>query len=164
MMARLQAWWSGQTARERLLLTAAAVIGFVMLIWFGAASPALTARERAESAYDAALELYAEIAAGAREAAQLRLSAPETPAAKPDAPLRTAAGALARDLGLQLSRIQPGEAGALIFVFDDADPADLFRWVDALETRYGASAATATVSRNADSATVQASIMVVEAR
>ena len=163
MMKRAHAWWSGQSARERLLLTAAGVAGAAVLIWFGLADPALTARERAERSYDAAAALHTEMTAGAREAARLRLSAPAASAA-PDEPLRAVAGALARELGLPLSRIQPGEAGALIFVFDTAAPADLFRWVDALQTRYGAPAAAVTITRNAAAQTVHASVAVVEAQ
>lgn len=164
MIARLNAWWSGQSARERSLLSIAAVLCAALLLWFAAVSPALTARQRAERGYDSALALYAEMTAGAREAARLRLSAPSAPVSQPDEPLRAAAGALARDLGLPLSRIQPGDGGALVFVFDTADPADLFRWLEALQTQYGAAAAAATVTRNAGAQTVQASVTVVEAQ
>ena len=158
-------WLHGLSARERLLLSVAASLTALLLLWFAAVSPVLTARARAEREYRAALDLYTEVTAGAREAARLRMAAPaEQPEGAGGEPLRAAAGALARDFGLEISRIQPGEAGALAFVFEIADPTDLFRWVEALETRYGAGAATATMSRNQDGRTVQANILVTEAR
>ncbi len=164
MMAMLTERWMARSPRERLLLSVAGVLAALMLVWFALAAPALAARERAGRAYASAADLYEEMTAGAREAARLRLSAPAIQDEADQAPLRTAASALARDFGLQISRIQPGEAGALAFVFETADPGDLFRWIEGLQTRYGVAASTVTLRRNDGARTVQASVLVVEAQ
>lgn len=162
MIAR---WWFSRSARERALILAAGGLTALALLWFAAFAPALAARAQAQRAYLTAADLYAEMTAGARAAAQLRAAAPEAASGPADdQPLRTAAGLAARDLGLEISRIQPGENGAIAFVFDAADPQDLFRWVERLETRYGAPAAMVTMRRNDGARTVQANVLVLESQ
>lgn len=162
-------WWSGRNARERSLLLAAGGLFAAVLVWVLVVSPILESRARALRAYDSALTLYTGMTEGAREAARLRRSAPggesgAEPGAQPGENLRTAASIAARDLGLQIVRTQPGEGGSLAFVFDAADPADLFRWMEAIQSRYGASPASVTLRRNAGARTVQANVLMVEAR
>ncbi len=158
-MSVLGEWWAARAPRERSLIVVAggaavAVIGLQMLMF-----PALQARAEAALRYESAQAAYQEVVRGAQRFGGA--TAPTGPAAQgvDEAALRRLAHARAKDLGLAINRLQPGEDGALNLWFDSADPSLVFRWADTLEREHGVRVSRATM-RAGEGGAVRANVVV----
>ena len=114
-MGALRNWWDGLAARERGLLAVLGALMAVFVLVFALVLPVLDAREQAATDLRAA---QAEQALLARAApAGDRSRAPFT---------RQALLQAARDQGIQISRIQPGDANSFAVWIDDAPTQALY--------------------------------------
>ena len=114
-MGGLRTWWDGLAARERGLLGVLGVVlgGFVLV--FAVVLPVLDARQAATDALRAAQAEQALLARAAPSGNTTRQ--PFT---------RQALLQSARDRGIQISRIQPGEANSFAVWIDDAPTEALY--------------------------------------
>jgi type II secretory pathway component PulM len=141
MIAAIAGWWRSRTLRERLLLQAAALLIFAVLVPLAAYQAALRFRAGAAEQLAGARQVQANVA---RLAAQGRPAAAAT--APSDGTLRGRAMANAQAAGLVVARIEPQGAGALLIVFEPADSRKIYRWIDSMG-RSGASVRRTLVTR-----------------
>jgi type II secretory pathway component PulM len=126
-MSALAAWFRSRTAREQLLLQAGAFILIVGggLFWGWQTASAYRASAAADLAI--AQQIRADIA---------RLDATPTPAAAPiasDGTPRGAATAIAAQVGLAPTHIEPEGPTAVRISFGSAPSASVYAWIDAVE-------------------------------
>lgn len=134
MMAQAQAWWDGRTPRERTLLMVMGAALVAFLLWFGAYRPLHLAKAAAERRYDAALKDQAAVQSAAAQIRRLQAGA-SAPARK--APPADAVNASAATAGVTLTRVEPGEAGAVEAAVGGVSSGKLFGWLAALQRDYG---------------------------
>lgn len=153
----MRQWWDDRAPRERALLTGlGALFGLLMFYQF-IARPLVNYRRAAGETYAAAVGALAEVEAGAAGLQRLRAAAaPQT-----DVPVRTLASAVAVDLGVPITRLQPAENGTLDVWFDDVATPQLFTWIARLQEKGGAAVLRAVIQKN-DGATVRAQITLAE--
>lgn len=125
----MMSMWSARSAREKLLLGAAAAVlmlaGLVQFLLIPAVQRRADAEVRVAEAASTLLRLERLHAAGVTQA-------PATPGANAAA----SAAAMAAEAGLVAS-IAPEGAPALSFVFPSADPQQVFGWIAQVETSLG---------------------------
>ena len=155
------AWWKSKTTREQRLLAGAVAAVLLVVIWQFVLNPVLSYRAEARRNYASAVELMDEIQSGAREAAELRRNAAAAPS-RPEGPVRALVTGAAREMGLTVSRTQPGEGGALTLWLEDADPALLYRWLARVERDLGVPVEQVTLRKNEGRATVRANVLIRE--
>lgn len=149
-------YWQRKSAQEQTILLVAALAAVVMLGWLLVASPLLSWRDDARSAYRQSAASHDEIMAGiARyQAVQGEGAASRT---EEESVRSVVAGAASRS-GLVLSRVLPDEAGRLNVWIDSADAPVLIGWLETLSRDHGVIVVRASMER-ADGSQVRAQIL-----
>lgn len=127
--------WQRLKRREQfaLLLAGGAVALFVL--YLGLVRPLVALRQETQRSVGAAQTTYLQVVSAAQELDFLRWSSVEAgPAGADRLPLRTRISRSAADLGLALSRVQPGEDGQLSVWLDQADARLVLKWLGRLKT------------------------------
>lgn len=126
---KLASWWSGRSARERVLLLGMATALGLYLVVVGIAQPLLAARAETRAAigrYDAGL---AQLAALPETG-----TAPAAPAL--DRPVTAIVTETAPDFDLAIRQIEPEGSGARLAI-EDAGFAEIILWIESLEREHG---------------------------
>ncbi|MCR5874062.1 type II secretion system protein M [Phenylobacterium sp. J426] len=134
MNGRMEAWWTGRTARERMLVAVMGAAIAAFALWFGAYRPVALAKAAAERRFDAALEEQAAVRSAAARIRRLQAQAAAPPGAAPAAEAVNASAAAA---GLTLQRIEPDETGGVQVAIGGVSSVKLFGWLAALQRDYG---------------------------
>lgn len=157
----MKRFWLERTERERIMLIAMGAALAVFALYQVVYAPLASYNEQAARSYAAARALYAEIEAGAREAAALRASAEASGRQSPrqTGSVRAAVSATAQEAGLMITRMQPIEDRALNLWIDEADVTTLYRWIITLREDYGITVDKASIRTNEAAGTVRAQLL-----
>ena len=148
-----RAWWRQRSPRERALLGAMAVAALVYLVAVVVFQPMLAARAEARDRIARADAGLARLASLGDEPA--RMAAPTA-----DRPVNAVVTETATEFGLTIRRIEP-EGDGVRMTIEDADFADIVRWIDEVETRQGLRVTAAEMDRRPEPGVVSASLTVL---
>lgn len=142
----IRAWWRSRSAQEQRLIGAAAAVTAAVLVFQGIVVPIGDYRAAAADSYERSRQLYETVLPMARRvAAQKGQIEAETPAAK--APVRRTATKLARDMALDITRLQGMENEDIDIWLGNAEPAQIFQWLETLRQQHGIVARQAMLER-----------------
>lgn len=136
--------WNQREPREKVLIFVAAALSFIILVWFGIASPLRDANARAHDNLQQAIadkKLIEQSLANYRAGGQPALGA----ATDFDA-FRSDVTRTAQLNGLAISRLQGNTDGSLQLVFSDAVPSSIFLWLEEISTYPGGAPVRANLS------------------
>lgn len=156
-MAQASIWWRARTARERLLLQAAAVLLFVLLTPLWAYSSAAQFRAAAAAERVSAQQVHENVtrlasAAGTRPSGAFPGS---------DGALRGLAMAAAEAEGLTVSRVEPAGADRVRISVAPTASLAIYRWIDSVSRR-GAFVSSAALTRSGEGDLVAAELELSE--
>ncbi|TNE66117.1 MAG: type II secretion system protein M [Alphaproteobacteria bacterium] len=141
--------WQSLTAREQGLILIAGGLTALMLVWLVLVRPVAAYRADSERSLTAARATYEQVAAGAALVEAYRAGG--STATRSDQPLRVLVATAARDAGVSISRLQPGEDGALgVWVDSVASPA-LYGWLHALAEQHNVAPAKVFIQKSGTS-------------
>ena len=163
MVKQLQEWFAGLAPRERVMVSAAAVVVVFALFYYALWRPLnaglADARTRTAAESDQARWML-----GIRdEARQLQASGRRQSVKGQDESLLSIVDASSRanDLGNAVRRIQPANNDKATVTLDNADFNQLVFWLRNLQSNYGIRASEFTASRQDKPGTVQARLTLV---
>jgi len=136
-LSHLAAWWRGRTARERMLLTGAGILVFLIL------APLWAYQSASHFRRDAALSLESARATRA-DVARLKELGPAPTAAAGG--VRNLAMESAQAVGLTPSRVEQRGGEQFVIVFEPADSIKAYLWIE-LMGRGGALVQRTTLAR-----------------
>ncbi|PWE17109.1 hypothetical protein DDZ18_10445 [Marinicauda salina] len=123
LLALLRQTWAQRTAREQILIAAAAALFALTAVWSFMLAPALAHRDAMRASYEAQLEDHLQLVAGIERYRALRGAGDAEPQSA--ASLRTLVGSKARETGVPITRIQPLENGQVSVWTDPVAEGDL---------------------------------------
>lgn len=129
----MKAYWRNLTKREQVLVSSAAVLLLLTVIYLLIAQPLIAYHTESERAYNRAL---AQFKAVRTYAGQLQPTADDGPVNQQSVNLRTAISTAARASGVEISRLQPSEDGTLTIWAEQIQSAQLFLWLDTLSKNH----------------------------
>ncbi len=132
-------WWRTRSARERRLLLVLAAIAFVLVGWYGVASPLRSTAQRAERHLANAAQLLREV-----ETARDAIGSIVIPS---DAELEDVLMLSAAEAGFVLATQRKENAREIAVSGEAAGPAALFGWIEMLRKNHGVVVANLTVAR-----------------
>lgn len=155
----MQEYWHSLTSRERLLISVAGGLAFLVLIYFLVARPMQARHEDSLRALSAAQGTYDTVL---KRAAQLK-SADAAADARGQAngetvTLRVAVSRAARETGVTISRLQPSEDGALTIWVEGVQSATLYRWLNVLADQQGVGPANVLVQKTSSGEGLRAQV------
>ena len=135
MRERIDLWWSGSEPRERLLIIIAACLTLLFALWFGVASPLITAKAEARRELTQAIDdkVLIDRALYSLQPAGQNITGP---ASDLDA-FRSAISRSAQQRGLSITRLQSGAEGTLQLTFAEASPVEIYAWLEAIANMPG---------------------------
>ncbi len=137
-------WWHERTQREKAALVGLGGLLLVLCaVQFGM-KPLVAYRLGAKTDFENAVALLAQVEADASEIEGLRSGA----VARAHVEARTAVGLVASEQGLAITRLQPHENNDLDVWLDDVGSPALYKWITALQERYGISVARASIQKS----------------
>lgn len=129
MIARVRIWYTGLTARERVLVSIAGALAAILVMVYGVVLPLGRAHDRAHLRHRAAVEASARVLA---QLAALEAPAPRAPAQASAAPVTQVVAASADAAGFVLQTNQPQGNDTAVIVIANASPAAVLAWLDGL--------------------------------
>ena len=157
----LREWFNALAPRERIIVAVGAVLVGATLVYLAAWEPLAKAHQRNQQALSAARTLGQKLEIAAAEVQNARGSG--TALASNGTSLLTAVDQASKTgtLGKPLTRIQP-EGDVEVKVWIDGVSFDtLLRWISELENRYGISAQTVDIEKDAVAGQVNARLSLV---
>ena len=137
----MTSWWEGLSLREKWLVAAAGTLVLLLVVWYGLIAPSLDARADARIARQQSADELVQIE---RLAALRRARAPATTGVPVSTATALAGDAFKTEVtrtaqasGLAISRLQGSASDRFSLVFEQADPRQLFYWLNEVETRLG---------------------------
>ena len=130
-------YWQNLTLRERTLASVAGVLTLLLLGYFAVVRPLALFAQDSEWALARALTLHGQIVAAAREVETLRAQRGSTDGVHDDTSVRVAVAQQARAHGVAISRLQPGEDGALTVWVESTQSQAFYSWVHSLADEHG---------------------------
>ncbi|MET0293855.1 MAG: type II secretion system protein M [Phenylobacterium sp.] len=137
----MTAWWSFRTPRERLMLSALAIVLALFALWYGLYAPLLAMRGEAQARYAKAISEQAQLHATVRQIRTLSAAAKPPSQLAPEEAIRTTASAA----GLEVERVEPDPDGGLRVAIAGAPATSLFPWLAVLQREHGLAAKTLVV-------------------
>lgn len=153
-------WFQQCSPRERFLVLGAGLLVLAVLVEILIVGPIFAYREASAHRLAAASALQREVSYGIQALKSRGTPEPGT-AADESQPIRTTASALARQIGLAISRMQPEQDGGLNVSFEDADARLMFDWVIRLRQGHDIRVAKALIRGNQRGETVRAQFLLV---
>lgn len=138
-------YWKSLDDRERLLLTIAGGLVFLLAIWFLAIRPVMSAKAKAETGQATALRDLEIVQANLP-----KLSAGPAVKAGSKPFNRNAVINLAKSHKLSISRVQPENDGSLKVWFDDARTPQVLKFMNAMTRDYAAAISIAQMTRKSN--------------
>ncbi len=154
----MSAWWHDLSARERMLILAAAALAGVLLISLGVIRPLADWRSSAERSAKSARDAYELTAAAAAVAGGDTQSSPFS-----QTPMRDALITTSNAADIQLIRLGTEINNQLEIQVEPVDGDVFFAWLAELENRYGVTVAVADITRG-QSGVVNTQVLVFERR
>ena len=139
-------FWSGLTEREQLLMLLCVVSVFLFLLYVSVIDPISREKAAAQRALDAQKQTYGRILDMASSAKDGTSS--DDMARSEQLPLREAATAAARFVGIAVSRIQPGSDNRITFWIDEASTQDMSKWLLFLENEHNWTPSKVSLNKN----------------
>ncbi|RJS91762.1 type II secretion system protein GspM [Salinisphaera sp. Q1T1-3] len=145
-------WFNGLAPRERVMVSAAAVVVLLALFYYALWSPLNTALENARTGVTAEANQARWMLGIRNEAELLRSSGANTrPAGANDSLLSIIdASSRANQLGTAVTHIQPQNDDKAVVSLQQAGFDQMVFWLQSLQTQYGITVSQATISRESD--------------
>jgi general secretion pathway protein M len=145
-------WWRSRTARERLLLGAAATLMAAALIWQLVLHPAISTLETAKFNHDRAAQTLTRLDRIETLLKQGQIISPEpAPVSGQSLPaIEEAAVRMATELGLSPLPAQATDSAAIRFQLTNAPSQIFFKWVEQVEAGIGLAVISASLTQNPD--------------
>ena len=141
-------WWLTREPRERVLLSIAAGLTVLMLLYFGLARPLSNARSSANQSLASA---QTDLSIVERGIGVLQSTSVGSAGAARDVDaFRALLTRSARDAGLSIARVQNGATGTVQIRLDDTDPPQLFNWLAEIENQPGGEIMSASITTRND--------------
>jgi len=128
----MQAYWQDLTKREKILISSAASLLFLTVVYFIIVQPLLAYHAESERAYNRALEQFKAVRSYASQLQANANDLADAPVDPQPVNLRVAVSSSARSSGVEISRLQPSEDGTLTIWAEKIQSAQLFLWLDEL--------------------------------
>ncbi|MEP1144031.1 MAG: type II secretion system protein GspM [Henriciella sp.] len=131
-------WWTGLESREKLLISVAAMLTVLIVVWQFVLVPSLSARAEASAGLADADRTLSRVqesymlkrAQGAAAPSNARPSSASIEDFK--AKVTGAAG----DIGLSIARLQGDDTNSVRLVFENADPRLIFLWLEDIQAKH----------------------------
>lgn len=146
-LAPARAAWAERTVREQVLLSAMALLLIGVIAWYLILAPALSWRDEARAAHQAAAARFETMVAGV---ARYRAEAAAAERPQAGAALRTVVGTSAAARDLAISRVQPLEDGRLGVWMEGVSDDALMAWLVALAREEGVRIDQISIDREGD--------------
>ena len=148
----MTAWWSSRTTREKALLSAAASLMAVALIWQLVLRPAINTLEAAKFNHDRAAQTLARLdrIETLLEQGQIISPAHVSPAGQSLPALQAGAASVAEDLGLSVTPTVTAGSSTISFQIENAPGETFFKWVEQVETGLGLAVISTSIIQNPD--------------
>lgn len=148
----MTAWWSSRTTRERALLSAAAFLMAVALIWQLVLRPAINTLETAKFNHDRAAQTLARLdrIETLLEQGQAIAPAHVSSAGQSLPALQAGAASVAEDLGLSVTLSASAGSSAIRFQVTNAPGQTFFKWVEQVEAGLGLAVISTSILQNPD--------------
>lgn len=130
-------YWNSLTERERLMVMIGGALAVLVLGYFAVLRPLAGYVSASERDMAAARASYERIASGAAEVTAARERGTSSNQRASSVPLRVAVSRAARDAGVAISRIQPGENGGLTVWVESVPSPVMYRWINQLSNTHG---------------------------
>lgn len=144
--------WQNLTARERVLMVAGGTVVLLVLVYFSFVRPLDAYRQESRDALMRAQAAHARILGGAMEVKNLKVDKGVV-GQKMDAgadSIRVIAARTARDTGVTISRLQPGQDSNRLTIWIEAVTAPkLYRWLAVMADDHGIAPAKVMVQKSA---------------
>jgi len=128
-------FWQNLTARERAVVAVAGVLTVLVVGYFMLVRPLADYEAESQRALARAKAVYQQIDAGAAEVEAARGTTQEK--AGETTSLRVAVAQSAREIGVAISRLQPGADGALTVWVESVPSPVFYRWLETLSAAHG---------------------------
>ncbi len=125
--------------REKWLLTIMVVLMVFVGGYLAVYRPLVAAEAASERSLLTAEHVYRTVEQAARLSEQAGENSSATAKRNDDRPIRVIAAVEARQAGVNISRIQPGEGGSVTIWIDAVAPQTFYNWAVSLQEKYGLS-------------------------
>ncbi len=136
--------WNEFSLREKYLVGSAGVLTISLLLLFVIILPQVEAKAEARRSLDRAYQDRA--LADQTVSAIVQSGLTSGAAAQDEDTFRAEVTKTAQGRGLEITRLQNGEEGSLLFVFSDSSPIDIFGWLQDISGLPGGQVLTATMT------------------
>lgn len=143
--------WQNLTARERVLMVAGGTVVLLVLVYFSFVRPLDAYRRESRDALMRAQAAHARILGGAMEVKNLKVEKGVSGQLEAGADsIRVIAARTARDTGVTISRLQPGQDSNRLTIWIEAVTAPkLYRWLAVMADDHGIAPAKVMVQKSA---------------
>jgi len=159
----MNAFLSGLSQREKLLLATAMVLATFVLLYMAVIRPVNAYGLKAKQEYENAQGLYERVTTGAKQVAVLKAGTNSGKKLKSTQPFRVQVSLIARSVGVPINRIQPSDDGALTIWIDGVPAQSVYRWLAALETDYSISPVRVSMQKSGTEGLVRTQVQFDEA-
>ncbi len=162
----MKAWFDNLQARERWILVAAVALLIPLLLYLLVWEPAAKRVETLRASVSAGEKQLAWLQQASAEARALQAGAGGTAAVQANVSLISAVerSATERNLRGHLKRIEPQGSDKIAIDIDGAAFDDIIRWIDELQSRYGANVAQFTAARGDQPGRIQGRLVMSRGR
>ncbi len=147
-------FWSNLTAREQLAIyicgVAIVLIAFIMFV----ISPLMAQKQASVNALKEEKSRYYNVLSMSADVMIDRMVEKEAPGDS-RTPIREAATIASRDVGIAISRIQPGTDDKISFWIEEAKTDQIFNWLIILDEKYGRTAQKVSLQKNSGQPTLR---------
>jgi len=134
----MSAWWENMAPRERLLISIAAALTAIVIVWQFILVPSVAARSEAKLRLheaDRTLSLIQE-----RYGMKRALGAATPTNARPTSAsiddFKAAITGSAGDMGLAIARLQGDDSNSVRLIFENVDPRMVFLWLESVQANH----------------------------
>lgn len=149
-------WWTQLSAREQIMIGAAVILAFFVLIYQFGFKPLSGAHEQAVRGLERQLAESQIVQNGLIRLQQLATQSKQVQTSSESLELMLSRTSSA--VGLEIVRLQPAEGDGLLVWFDKAEPRTVNRWMHNLETTSGLSVIAMDLRRRPDEPVLRGSI------
>jgi general secretion pathway protein M len=134
----MTSWWKGLDDRERLLISVAAALTALVVLWQFLFVPTMSARAEARANLEESDRTLSRIQENYMRKRALGAAAPTNarPTSASIDDFKAAVTGSASDIGLGITRLQGDSATSVRLVFEGADPRLVFLWLEDIQAKH----------------------------